>query len=408
MSALTLTQKKLSQRFLVYSFFSSLFFVGAVWLYFYRIFLTDYQVGVLDALAFFIGICAEVPSGALADRYGRDKLVRLGQLLMAIGLTLQAIGGMTAIFIGQVLLVVGVAFSSGADEALFFSRLQFPKDSPHWRKLMTRSSQMALMAALTAVLIGAWVYEINIYVPWFLSASAMTISALVIWGVKDERLPRERGASFQVSFQRYVKEVYMGFKLFVGPKLWMYVPLIFALQGLYYAAGWGLLRLVLLDRFHFSPFAGALVIAISGVVTVLILSLLHRYAEKVREKEMLSSMAILTMLALVSSVFDIGFWGAIVIFVLYASSHIIGPFISEIVNHNVPEENRATALSVAAFFKSVPYLALAPVIGFLNTKGNLEYFLVGWVIVIALALAIYLFNKNRDDSHSVFKEEYEF
>ena len=89
---MTDNQNWLSKKYITYRMLTSMWFVGAVWLYFYRLFITDQQVGILDGLAFGIGLIAEVPSGALADKFGRDKMVRLGQILAGSGLLIQAFG----------------------------------------------------------------------------------------------------------------------------------------------------------------------------------------------------------------------------------------------------------------------------------------------------------------------------
>ncbi|MDR0957492.1 MAG: hypothetical protein LBM09_02880 [Candidatus Nomurabacteria bacterium] len=44
---------------------------------------------------------------------------------------------------------------------------------------------------------------------------------------------------------------------------------------------------------------------------------------------------------------------------------------SEIVNREATEKNRSTVLSVASFLKVLPYVAIAPIIGALNTSDNL-------------------------------------
>ena len=69
---------------------------------------------------------------------------------------------------------------------------------------------------------------------------------------------------------------------------------------------------------------------------------------------------------------------------------------SEVLNNRAPEEQRATVLSVASFFKSLPYVLLAPIIGYLNTNGKLEYFLITWALLIFAAIALYLSAKKKD------------
>jgi MFS family permease len=75
---MTHEQKVLSRKFLIYKFVMNLWFVEAIWLYFYRVFMTDGQVGTLDSVAFLIGLLVEVPSGALADKFGRARIAKIG------------------------------------------------------------------------------------------------------------------------------------------------------------------------------------------------------------------------------------------------------------------------------------------------------------------------------------------
>jgi len=100
--------------------------------------------------------------------------------------------------------------------------------------------------------------------------------------------------------------------------------------------------------------------------------------------------------SLLLSIANIGYWGYLIILALYAGEYVSHPIMSEILNKHAPTEQRATVLSVASFFKTLPYVFLAPIIGYLNTEGKLEYFLIVWAILIFLSITIYLQAKKRD------------
>lgn len=187
-----------------------------------------------------------------------------------------------------------------------------------------------------------------------------------------------------------------GFSEFTTKKLSLYVPLIITVQGLFYAAGWGLLRLVLMDRFHFSPFAGSIVIATSSIITVGILEYMHKNAEDLSEKRVLTLISVLAASGLLLSIANVGWWGYFVILTLYAGEHVLVPFMSEVLNYRTEENQRATVLSVASFLRTMPYVALAPIIGGLNSQNKLEYFLVVWAILIIISVATYLLLKRND------------
>lgn len=403
--AITDSQRGLSQKYLAYRMLTNLWFVGAVWLYFYRLFITDQQVGILDGSAFAIGLVAEVPSGALADRFGRDKMVKLGQVLAGGGLLIQAFGSsFIQFFAGQAIMMIGVSFVSGADEALFFGKLNFDRASVNWRKLVIRGSQVALIGSLVATVAGGWLHVINPRIPWILTGLAFISSAALIWSVRDTRLEK-KAKKFSSELQEHLISIRAGFAQFRAQKLLLYVPIIMTVQGLFYTAGWGLLRIVLLDRFHFDPFLGSVVVATSSLITVGILAVMHKYAEGMSEKRVLAIISLGAVASLLLSLADIGMWGYVVIFALYAGEHVLHPFMSEVLNNRAPEDQRATILSVASFLRTLPYIALAPIIGFLNTRDNLEYFLVGWALLICVAVLLYLVLKKRDAQISMLQKE---
>jgi MFS family permease len=401
---LTQNQRWLSRKYLVYEFLTNLFFISAVWLYFYRLFITDQQVGILDSFAFAIGLIAEVPSGALADRFGRDKLVKLGQFLAGSGLLVQAFGSsFVPFFVGQAILMIGISFVSGADEALFFGKFNFDRNSVNWRKLVTRGSQVALIGLLFATIAGGWLHTINPRITWILTGLSFIGSVLLIWKIKDDR-PEKAKQKFNAELTENLRSIKSGFAEFRTSKLWIYVPIILTVQGLFYTAGWGLLRLVLLDRFHFEPFMGSLVIASNSLITVGILAFMHRHAENMSERRVITLISLAAASSLLLSLADIGTWGYFVIFALYAGEHVLYPFMSEVLNNRASEEQRATVLSVASFLRTLPYVVLAPIIGYLNTRDQLEYFLIAWAILIFVAIMLYLTLKKKDAYVSMVKQ----
>lgn len=402
--SLTARQKWLTKRFLVYKFLTSMWFISAVWLYFYRLHVTDSQVGILDGIAFTIGLIAEVPSGAMADKFGRAKMVKIGQLLVGSGFLIQAVGSSFLYFlVGQSVLMIGAAFVSGADEALFFDELKFNKSSKEWRTLIARGSQVGLVASTTATIIGGLLHTINPIIPWLLTSLAFLFSVIFIWPIHESKKVATQKEAL-TEFKEYLSSIKSGFLAFGTKKLFLYVPLIITLQGLFYTSSMGLLRLVLLDRFTFTPFNGAIAVSVSSLLTIAFLALMNKYADKLSEKRVLTGISVIAGSALLFSIANIGIWGFLVILALYAGNYMLEPFMSEIINYRTAPGQRATALSVSSFLRTLPYIALAPIIGYLNTNDKLEYFLFSWAVLIGLALSFYLLIRKRDAQISLTDE----
>ncbi len=394
---MTENQTWLARRYLLYRIFSNMWFFGVVWLYFYRLYISDQQVGLLDGIAFAIGLIAEVPSGALADKFGRDKMVRFGQLGVAAGIIIQILGhSFTPFVLGQAIMMIGLSLISGADDALFFEKLGFTEGSKQWRKLVTRGSQIGLTATLAANLVGARLHVINPRIPWALTSLAFVIASLLIWPVKDAR-PKSGRGTFGQEVKSYLQDAQAGFAQFRSPKLRPYVPFIVTVQGLFYLTGYGLLRMILLSRFTFTPVGGAIAVVACGMATVLLLHFVHTYAEKLSEKWTLLAVAFSAVASLLLATRHVGQgWGFVVVLLLYAGEYVLYTFMSEILNNRASERQRATVLSVASFLRMLPYVCLAPLIGWLNTKGKLQYFLIIWALLIAAATVQYFVTKRGD------------
>lgn len=389
-------QRALSRRFLAYRFFMNLWFVEAIWVYFYRIFMTDAQVGVLDATAFAVGLIAEVPSGALADRFGRDRVVKVGIVIAAIGMSIQAFGGFGTILFSQSLLMIGFAFMSGADEALFFEKLKLREDSKEWRKFIARHVQAAYTASIIAIPLGSFLYQVNHELAFVINGLAMLTSLLFLVGIHDDARQKRASQRITQAFKEYIDDIATGFKAFRTRALSPYVPMILTLQAVLYIFSWGLLRLILMDNFHFSEEFGGVLMGVACIFAVAVLFLMNKFAERLHERRMFVYLAVSVVVALLASLTGNALLGVIVILVLYAADGIFYPFMSEVINRHAPSERRATVISVASFLKTVPYIVLAPLIGWLNTIGHLDIFLVAWSILIALALVYYLSKHKKD------------
>ncbi len=376
----------------------NVWFIEAIWVYFYRIFMNDAQIGILDATAFAVGLLAEIPSGALADRFGRARIVKLGIVLAAIGTAGQAFGDFSVIIIFQSITMIGFAFMSGADEALFFEKLRFKKEGVEWRKLITKGGQMAYMASIIGIPVGSMLYAVNHELVFVLNGLIMAASGIALLGIRDapHRSANDNDLVVSSAFSQYVTDIVKGFRLFGNRNLRGYVAIILAIQGLAYIFDWGLLKLLLMDRFGFSEQFGGWMMSIGGILVVSVLFVMARQAQYLHEKRVMNAIALGLITALLASVWASGALAIGVILLFFIVDAVLYPFISEALNTHISNKGRATALSVASFLKSIPYVLLAPLIGWLNTIGRLDVFLIGWSVVVIVALVYYNTQKKND------------
>ena len=107
--------------------------------------LTIGQVLLFDAVFFGSSLLSEVPTGVVADRYGRKTSMVSGSLVISVGFLVFALAGTLPVLLSAyVLFGVGSALMSGADDAYLFDALravgrvrEFPAVAGRLNGLMT-------------------------------------------------------------------------------------------------------------------------------------------------------------------------------------------------------------------------------------------------------------------------------
>ncbi|WP_300008157.1 MFS transporter [Pseudonocardia sp.] len=142
--------------------------------------LTDAEISALFAIWGAVGLAAEVPSGALADRYSRRSCLVVAGLLQAGGfalwVTLPGFAGFAAGFVAWAL---GGALISGAQEALLYDGLAAVGAEEHYARVQGRVVSAELLSQVPATLAATALYALGGYplVGWVSVGVALGASA---------------------------------------------------------------------------------------------------------------------------------------------------------------------------------------------------------------------------------------
>ena len=95
--------------------------------------------------------------------------------------------------------------------------------------------------------------------------------------------------------------------------------------------------------------------------------------------------------------FDLKYFGLIPMFLIAASGCLAYPWVSVVVNKEIPSQYRATTLSAVAFLTKIPYAALAIIAGKMAGMGSLNVFnlCVGAAVMIGTLISLWVFRFRR-------------
>ncbi len=128
--------------------------------------LTLPQFAVLNAVWAVSIVLLEVPSGALADRLGRKRMVVIASVLMVLEMGVLAVvplGSNAVVFwawvANRILSGAAEAAASGADEALAYDSIPKEDRETVWPRVLSRLMRLSSLAFIVAMLVGSAVYD---------------------------------------------------------------------------------------------------------------------------------------------------------------------------------------------------------------------------------------------------------
>lgn len=170
--------------FLVFRvFFNARYYYPIFALLFLDLGLTLSQFAVLNALWAVVIVTLEVPSGAMADLFGRRKLLRLAAALMVLEMLCLLLPRLwpglllVAMAVNRICSGAAEALASGADEALAFDSLS-EGQKPEWPAVLELQMRSLNAAMMVCMLIGAAVYNPGLWARWMAPKDAAEVALL--------------------------------------------------------------------------------------------------------------------------------------------------------------------------------------------------------------------------------------
>jgi len=165
-------------------FFNARFYYPIFTILFLDYGLTIEQFALLNTVWAVTIVLAEVPSGALADVFGRKYLIVTTSFLMVVEMLVIAfvpLGNANIIFwsflINRILSGLAEAMASGADEAIAYDSLIQEGSAEDWPKVLSLQMRLRSVASIITATTGALIYDpgiINRILIWLGSTHSVT------------------------------------------------------------------------------------------------------------------------------------------------------------------------------------------------------------------------------------------
>jgi MFS family permease len=344
------------------------------------------QITLLDLPFFFLMVLAEVPTGAIADRFGRKWSLMLGSSLFAVAVFIFGIAeSYPIILLSYGAWGLGLTFQSGADVALLYDSLKATGREEEFHKINSRLTALRSFSVLLAILIGAPIAEATSY------SFAIVLSAgIALLAVPIAFSMHEAKHEIQEASERYLQTLVSGLRdvwqhaslryiiLFSGV-IWMatFTPLIFQQPFLNdHGVATGDLGL------WQAPVRAA------GIIAAL---LAYQFVARMGQRGAFFALPVMLIVAnLAMAGIDYG-WAASAFLGIGVVAGLTPPIMSTYVNNRIASSRRATILSVQSVVQSGMLAVCEPLGGFMADQYGLRaMFLTFAALTAALAFPLLL------------------
>lgn len=377
-------------KYYLYSAISNfLFFLPIVYVFFQDNGLSLTQIFIIEAI-FSVGLVLfEVPTGAVADYYGKKTSLVLGSVIWIISCVLFSFGsGFYTFTFAYLIWALGAAFLSGADTALLYDILHKDNQKEYFKKYQGNAKFIGLVAISLASLLGGYLASFSMRYTFIASAIAFFAMFLILISLKHKEDEKEE----QESYTQIIKDSFSIIKKSsILVWLFAYSAVFMVIFKLTQPSTQIYMNLANLDIKYFG-FASAIFFIIAAVAS----KLTDKFEKKFQKYSylILSILMILSTFLVSQFVFKLGF---LIFGILFFATSINSIIVQHEVLENSPKSKHSTILSFNNLFDRLIFVIISPLWGFGMEKLGLPnaffYASLITIITISILMIIYFYKK---------------
>jgi len=342
--------------------------------------LTITKIAILGVVWSLIRIIFEVPSGILADKWGRKKVFAISSLFAMLQVIMFIYADNYWYFIvASIFSAISFSFLSGTNTAFFYDTLKQLKRENEFEKLWARQEIFIQISLMIAFLSSGFIYKLSPLLPFQLSLIFLIASFLVVLAFKEpENHKLIEEVNVFVHFKQSIKFIWNNSFL----RTILVFSVIFSIgSDLSYGYGQIYLKQLTLPVVLFG-----IVYTFKSLFCTIFANVALLIRKKINYDGIFLIQIILITLLFYVMVFTNNYLVGAICFVLIAIPH--GLFViskDSYINRHTESCHRATIASMFSFVVALTILILEPITGYLADLHTIKF----PFFLIAILLTIY-------------------
>ncbi|WP_238884189.1 MFS transporter [Clostridium sp. YIM B02551] len=376
----------------IYSFLIQLNVTSAIWvLYLAFKGMTLVQIGLVESIYHITSLLFELPTGAIADIYGKRFTLILGRILQIISsilmITANSFLGFTIAFI---FCAAAKNLNSGSAEALIYDSLKGLNKEEKYKIIWGNLAFFMSIAQGIAVLLGGILADLSFIYAYILGLIVEIIALIITFGfteVTTENRYKENNA--------LIGQLVTSFKVLKVRKVVLYLILFSSLIGSLQTTVFFYCQKYFEDL-NYTKTSIALICALGSLFEAIFSKYAYKIETFFKIKGILIGISTVNILALMG----LAVWQNLSVFFFLLTSITGGlayTILSDYINSRIPSEYRATILSVDSLCFSLFMICIFPLFGLIADKigFTMTFGIVGGMYIPAIIFILLKLRKYK-------------
>ncbi len=350
-------------------------------LYFKETGLSNEQAFQLKAFYSITIVLMEIPSGYMADLWGRKNTLILGAVLGTLGFVIYSFQQSYFAFLcAEITLGLGQSFISGSDSAMLYDSLKASKREREYTRFEGLNTAIGNIAEASSALLGGALASISIVLPFQIqTVIAFLAVPAAITLVEPKHIMEEAKKKSQSLLASVIHTI-----RFNKPLLMHILFSSFAGTATLTMA-W-LLQLFLKEDLQISFFHIGIISAVLNVTIGIISAYAYKIEGRIGVHKSLLYLSVLLPLGFVLTGVVPSYWALVIIFLFYILRGYATPVLKDYINMHTDSNIRATILSMRSFTIRLLFAGLGPLAGKLADTHNfsVSYVTIGIIFAILM------------------------
>jgi len=370
-------------------FTSGLYFDRALWmLYLVERGMNMAQAGVLEALLHFVIFFFEVPTGMIADLYGRKKSLMIGSFISLFYALFMLVSDNFYLFtLAFAVMGLSITFRSGAEQALTYDTLEAGGEQARYTKVVGNQYALILISMSLAKWIGGFMAERSWEIVYWSIFGFQVLALLPLFWLKEP--PRAAKATEDASTppaKKSIKEAWRT-QFLDALSVWnseqsMRLPIV-----LYIFIPTAMVIVVFygqeyFSRLGYSPSEIGLIFTIETLVGVAAAKLAHLVEKRFSFSKLFPVTYYLIVTFIIAFAVLQGILAVLSLFILGVLSVLLEPIFSNFVQTRISSNIRATFFSMISLATSLSIMLTFPVFGAVVDRIGFQSSFLGLVVLM--------------------------